>query len=1561
MRSADKVATLPAYMFAWFHGYSLQMLHLTPIFSANERLDLRSEVQAEVIASSDRTTLMHRSMAAGGSGGERRKGTSGELVAWRVLWIAVVVLHSAGWIGQNGAEGCSDVEKQALLDLKALVPSPYADFFSPWQPESDCCADNWPFITCSGSRTVIGLNLPTRFPTSPFGLAIPEIPETLGNLASLESLSMVGNLISEVPDSLLQLANLTSVNLARNNISEFPEVFLKMTQIKKLDLSSNHILYMAVPDSSVPCELETLILRSNYIGNINQSFGGWMDLVELDLSGNFIAWIPDSVAELRNLQNLILDDNLLQTLPPYSVGKMTQLIKLSVSSNNITTLPTSTGSMTSLEYLNLKNNVLTKFPEMLLNLSNLVALDLSQNQIDGLPDSSYDNWAPTMEVLSLSGNLIESLPTGLASLELQDLWLDHNLINEFPPVLPLVNGTLDLSSNQMNDSNIFGRSCTGFRQLNLSNNKMTRIPYNLVIVEPFMEVLDLSGNLISQFDFNFASMISTQFRELDLANNNLTGRIPFSWGNLQSAGTGTGLEAIYLDGNPGLTVDIFIDIAQYLPRTKVLSVTGCNLAGEIPESLALLTELEVLSLDNNLLRGSIPDYFDSSFPVLRELNLSRNHLTGHIPSIPFNNSLHSGTTVLDLSFNNFTGPLPASIGAVTLLSHNSLSGEIPSQWSSIPIVALDLSDNQLGGTIPPFLSALSSLRYLNLANNSFTGDLPEELGNCTGLQHLVLENNLFNGLIPSTFGQSFGRSLRTLSLANNRLEGPIPDSIGNCSALRVLDLSRNNLNGSLPAVVDVDSLQNSLVVFTVAHNQLSGDLPWWITYLRSLELLDLSYNGFWGSLPSDVSGLEALKHPSPTPNNISAGSLEALYVMYSVQAGSVDDGTFSLSERVVQVTPSMVLTSNHFTGPLPPSLGNLTGLVYLSVAENNLDGALPPELGNLIGLQDLDLSYNNFSGPIPQAFSNLTSLISFNVSDNNLTGKLPQSALFSSFSTSSFLGNPGLCGNPLPLCLPSAPPAPAPSLLAGECFGWKCNNLWVIGVAIGAFVFFVVFVVATVFCVLRRKTPVVIFDSGEMDHKLVITAEELEAATADEHNVIGRGDGTTVYRVQLQEGKGGVVAVKKMKIELEERHDKKGQKRVIKEMEGLKQLRHRNLVSVLGVCYSGYYKSLILDYVNNGSLHDHLHEMANGKCELPLEARLKISTGVADALAFLHHEYHTPILHLDVKPSNILLDEEFNPKVTDFSIAKFINPKCNSSRGDATSVSVVGTPGYVAPEYGSLSRVSVKGDVYSFGMVLLELFTGKAPTDSTFDEEKTLRSWVMEACTSADADDILDVIDHFLLNQGKSGSSKEHPLPKEQNPNLNAFPSSGQPSPGTTTKTVRFGEETQMKQAQLVLGVALLCTHEEPDQRPSMDQVRDRLHHIRENHAVERDWPDINQLKPRKKEKKAVNQRSPPLQSKVGSRVQQLVSPGWWAFDRGASCGFGLMLSIFSVSCARRWVGHSASAVDDDHGLVVGSFVFSSIAATSLTSRLWLRQITVVRLSKAQTLVGSEGENERQG
>lgn len=161
--------------------------------------------------------------------------------------------------------------------------------------------------------------------------------------------------------------------------------------------------------------------------------------------------------------------------------------------------------------------------------------------------------------------------------------------------------------------------------------------------------------------------------------------------------------------------------------------------------------------------------------------------------------------------------------------------------------------------------------------------------------------------------------------------------------------------------------------------------------------------------------------------------------------------------------------------------------------------------------------------------------------------------------------------------------------------------------------------------------------------------------------------------------------------------------------------------------------------------------------------------------------------------------------------------------------------------------MSTKGDVYSFGVVLLELFTGKSPTDSSFDEDKTLRKWVMNACTSPDCDDILDVIDHFLLNQ--KACSKEHPVKSNSSPGFpssgtpsptNPFPHSGQPSP--TTKKVRFGEENQMKQVQLVLEVALLCTHDDPDKRPTMEQVRDRLHHIRENHGVERAWPSIDQF-----------------------------------------------------------------------------------------------------------------------
>ncbi|KAG6544695.1 hypothetical protein Mapa_013885 [Marchantia paleacea] len=1367
--------------------------------------------------------LMRGSMAAGGC----RSRTRTELLA--TWWLLLVVLQAAGWIAQ-GVEGCSMLERQALIDLKALVPSAYVGLFQSWQLESDCCAQKWNFVKCGPGNSVTVLRLPPSL-----SLRLPSIPASFGNLTSLESLSLVGNFISSVPDSLRSLTNLSSVSLARNQIQVFPQVFLELTNLKRLDLSFNRLWNFSAPSS--PCRLEALLMSSNFIGSIPPSFDGWNKLVELDLSRNYITWIPDSVTKLPNLKSLLLDYNSLQTLP-FSVGKMTKLVKLAVSSNNISALPTSAGGLSSLVSLNLRANSLHKFPEMLLNLSKLSRLDVSHNQIDTLPSSSWETVASSLKILTLSWNSLYAIPDAFGILNLTYLYLDNNQFQAFPSNLPPV-WHLDMSSNKLVDSPLDKRKHLGCESLNLADNQFTRIPVNLIQDEPQLRTLDVSWNKITDFEPSLGLINSTRFRELILSNNLLQGSVPAEWRNLTDDGD-AGLDTIFLDNNAGLRVSVLDEIANILPDTRVISFDSCNLTGEIPPGISKLTKLEILSLGNNLLTGVIPGFFAGSFPLLKELNLSMNHLTGSIPNIPFNEST-VGISILDLSYNDLSSALPTTVADITLLSHNNLYGGIPWSWEPLQIRALDLSYNSLSGSIPGFFGSMETLRYLSLAYNYFSGELPQELGNCPSLEHLALTNNKLEGQIPPSFGQNFGLSLRTLSLSNNRFWGPIPDSIGNCSSLQVLDLSRNYLNGSLPTSVDLDSLADSLIVLTVAHNSLSGEFPLWITILKSLKVLDLSYNYFWGYIPTELGNLDALVVQS---SESSAMSRDQLYEFATVQLTDSRGRDLTLGNSLVSVTASIDLTSNHFMGGIPPQVGDLTGLVYLSMAKNLLNGTIPPSLGNLTQLQGLDLSLNHFSGQIPPELSSLTALTFFNVSNNVLWGQLPAGAQFSSLPPTSFLNNPALCGAPLAPC--ATPIAPvAPPLIGGRCNGWKCHKILLLCLAVAAIVFFALVIGALIFFCLRRKVPVVIF-GNDLEERLIITAKELEAATSDEHNIIGRGSGSTVYRVRVQEGKVTVVAAKKLEMGLDERNDKKGQGRMIREMEALGSLRHRNLVRIMGVCYSSM-KCLIVEFVSNGSLHDHLHEVENGKCEMPLEARLKITTGVADALAFLHHEYETPILHLDIKPSNILLDDDFNPKVTDFSIAKFVNPRSNAEYGESTALSVVGTAGYMAPEYGTLSRVSTKGDVYSFGVVLLELFTGKSPTDSSFDEDKTLRKWVMDACTSPDCDDILDVIDHFLLNQ--KACSKEHPVKTNSSPGFpssgtpsptNPFPHSGQPSP--TTKKVRFGEENQMKQVQLVLEVALLCTHDDPDKRPNMDQVRDRLHHIRENHGVERAWPSIDQF-----------------------------------------------------------------------------------------------------------------------
>lgn len=781
---------------------------------------------------------------------------------------------------------------------------------------------------------------------------------------------------------------------------------------------------------------------------------------------------------------------------------------------------------------------------------------------------------------------------------------------------------------------------------------------------------------------------------LMLSSNNFSGSLP----------------APLLAHSSLLTLDLsFNNLSGSIPPPGLCSSSLSNLilnnnsfSGAIPPSLGNCTNLQQLALYGNALSGFIPPQL-GSLSHLQILSLSFNQLVGNIPVSIFTNC--TKLTILALSINGLTGSLPPQVGFLRTLQqlwidNNQLSGKIPEEIGNLTqLRLLRMDTNEFAGNIPPSIGQLVSLtELLNLALNQLTGSIPPQLGNLTNLAILALKGNSLSGIIPAELGKL--QNLHGLFLEDNLLVGRIPSELGQCLSLEQVRLDGNRLTGSIPS--KLGNLQ-LLTTLYLDRNLLQGNIPSSFSNLTRLQDLSLGYNALYGYITDAVANPSTLEFSFSVPHNSLTGPLPAeLGGMINVQ--KID------------------LSWNKFSGVIPASLGNCVNLVELNLSYNSLTGTIPESFASLMSLQVLDLTGNLFSGTIPASLSNLSQLQYLDLSFNNFTGQIPALGVFRKLNASSFLSNPGLCGPPLTRACPivTAKYVTASSPTRGLKIEFKI-----------LIVFGSLFALAILLLCLRcaydasrqinrdRILPMLSpRESDLVSHLKRFTAQELQAATDNfsKATVIGRGGLSTVYRgtnltIQVPSFMKTDAAIKLLPA------DQRCPFSV--ELKTLGSIRHRNLVGIHGYCDERNVQALVLEFLPKGSLHQYLH--ADEAPRMSLQTRLQLLLGVAHGMAYLHHGLRKQIVHRDLKPSNILLDEDMVAKVADFGIAKLLGPDTLYSKAS-------GSPGYIAPEYGESTRVTAKGDVYSFGIVVLEMLTRKEPTNEMFGStEKNLPDWVREA------------------------------------------------------------------------------------------------------------------------------------------------------------------------------------------------------------------------------------------
>uniref|UniRef100_A0A0E0BFW3 Receptor kinase-like protein Xa21 n=1 Tax=Oryza glumipatula TaxID=40148 RepID=A0A0E0BFW3_9ORYZ len=665
--------------------------------------------------------------------------------------------------------------------------------------------------------------------------------------------------------------------------------------------------------------------------------------------------------------------------------------------------------------------------------------------------------------------------------------------------------------------------------------------------------------------------------------------------------------------------------------------------------------------------------------------------------------------------------------------------------------SFSMAYNRLEGHLPSSLSNFSAhLQRLHLGGNAISGSFPSGIEHLSNLIALSVGTNDFTGTLPEWLGNL--KQLQMLSLYDNYFTGFIPSSLSNLSQLVALTLQFNKLDGQIPSLGN--QLQ-MLQIFNVLYNNLHGVIPNAIFSLPSLIQVDLSYNNLHGQLPIDIGNAKQLV--------------------------------------------SLKLSSNKLSGDILNALGDCESLEVIRLDRNNFSGSIPISLGNISSLRVLNLSLNNLTGSIPVSLSNLQYLEKLNLSFNHLKGEIPAKGIFKNATAFQIDGNQGLCGGPPALHITTCPIVPLVSS--------KHNNLILLKVMIPlACMVSLATVISIIFiwrAKLKRESVSLPFSGSNFPR---ISYNALFKATEgfSTSSLIGRGRYGSVFVGKLFQ-ENNVVAVKVFSLET-----RGAGKSFIAECNALRNVRHRNIVPILTACSSidskgNDFKALVYEFMSQGDLYNLLyttrHDSNSSKLNhISLAQRTSIVLDVSSALEYLHHNNQGTIVHCDLNPSNILLDKNMIAHVGDFGLARFKIDSSSPSLGDSnltSSLAIRGTIGYIAPECSEGGQVSTASDVFSFGVVLLELFIRRRPIDDMFKDGLSIAKHVEMNFP----DRILEIVDPQL----------QHELDLCQ-------------------ETPMAVKEKGIHCLRSVLNIGLCCTNPTPSERISMQEAAAKLHGINDSY-----------------------------------------------------------------------------------------------------------------------------------
>ncbi|MCD9643244.1 hypothetical protein HAX54_030542 [Datura stramonium] len=745
------------------------------------------------------------------------------------------------------------------------------------------------------------------------------------------------------------------------------------------------------------------------------------------------------------------------------------------------------------------------------------------------------------------------------------------------------------------------------------------------------------------------------------------------------------------------------------------------------------------------------------------------------------------------------------VSSINLMS-KSVGGQLPPDLNQLSnLQSLNLQKNRLSGSLPP-LARLPSLQDVHLDSNNFTFVPPNFLSGLTNLQHFSIDDNpsLPPWTIPVSLTDS--PSLADFSASNANIIGQIPDIFGSFPSLKTLRLSYNNITGFLPSSFAMSGIQNlvlnnqkiglsgridilgymeQLTHIWIHVNKFSGTIPD-LSFCTNLVDLNLRDNSLTGVIPASLISLPKLANVS-LQNNIFSGPMPGFKPSVQVNLGNTNhfcnpgpgpcDPQVTVLLEVAGAVGFPMILAESWAGNNPCNGWNYItcdakgSVTVINFAKQNWVGTISPAATNLIGLKSLIMNDNNLTGTIPASLATLPELQLVDVSNNNISGKIPN---FRSNVIVKTSGNPFI-GIDLP---PSAPPGRS----RPNSFGGTDNSpsaakdehkssvsTWVIVAIVVAAVVLILVLFLVIYKYKRNgklklsrgkeqkmkngsptnvngygaipsttsqssaaNSEIYVYDGGNV----TIPVELLREATNNfnEENILGRGGFGVVYKGKLHDGTE--IAVKRMEASLS---SNKGLNEFKAEIEVLTKVRHRHLVALHGFCVNGYERLLVYEYMPQGTLGQHLfnHDQL-GFLPLTWKQRLTIALDVARGVEYLHGLAQQSFIHRDLKPSNVLLGDDMRAKVADFGLVK------NAPDGKySVETRLAGTFGYLAPEYASTGRVTTKIDVFAFGVMLMEMLTGRKALDENLPEDKShLVAWFRKMVVNKEK--ILDVLDPTL-------------------------------------------------------------------------------------------------------------------------------------------------------------------------------------------------------------------------